>query len=233
MALIVGYYRIFWNSDILSSQPRRKMMEAFDRLFKIMDELLAPGGCPWDREQTIESLRSTVLEETCELIEAIDLGDSEHIREELGDLAFNVVFFCRLGEKEGRFTTEEVLTGISEKLLRRHPHVFGDVKVGDTDEALVQWEAIKAKEKGAHRESRLDSLPHHLPGLLRAYKSVKRMRDADLPAPTANSDEEEYGLRLLDLVREGRELGIDPECALRKVLAKQESAYREWEKSRV
>ena len=148
-------------------------MASFDRLFEIMDALLGPEGCPWDREQTVESLRSTVLEETCELIEAIDLGDPYHMAEELGDLAFNVVFFCRLGEKQGLFTTEQMLEGICEKLIRRHPHVFADGDaIEDSEAVLEQWEKIKAEEK-EKRESALDGLPPQLPALLRAHKVLK------------------------------------------------------------
>ncbi len=193
---------------------------------------MGPGGCPWDREQTLETLRSTVLEETCELIDAIDIGDAKHIAEELGDLAFNVVFFCRLGEKQGVFTTEQVLKTICEKLVRRHPHVFAEsnIDVEDSEAVVEQWERIKAEEK-KERESALDGIPAALPALARATKVLRQTRKAALPQLEPKNREEEFGLQLLQLTHKAREEGIDAENALRKVLSKQEAAFRQWEKS--
>lgn len=122
-------------------------MEAFDRFVDVVDRLLGPGGCPWDREQTLLSMRKDLLEETNEVIEAVESGDSDHIAEELGDLFFNVVFLCRLAKKEGHTNIPQVLKGITEKLIRRHPHVFGDAKVESSEDVLKQWEAIKRDEK--------------------------------------------------------------------------------------
>lgn len=101
-------------------------MREFDELIEIIDRLLGPDGCPWDKEQTLQSLRSSVLEEVCEVIEAIDLNDNAHIKEELGDLFFNTIFLCKIAEKEKRFTVTEILKELNEKLIRRHPHVFGE-----------------------------------------------------------------------------------------------------------
>lgn len=124
-----------------------------------------------------------------------------------------------------------MLDGIVGKLIRRHPHVFGDADCSDSESVVDQWEAIKAEEKAGERESELDGLPQELPALLRAYKVVKRLKKAEIPPLTPADPEEELGTKLLQLVREGRERGIEPETALRKVLTKQEAAFREWEGS--
>ena len=123
-------------------------MKEFTDLLDLTDTLLGPNGCPWDQEQTFESLRKSVVEEVYELVEAVDEGCRQKILEELGDLAFNFIFFCKLGEKEGAFSTEDVLKAIYEKLVRRHPHVFGEAKISTTTELIEQWERIKSQEKG-------------------------------------------------------------------------------------
>lgn len=203
----------------------------FTRLSEILDQLLGPGGCPWDQEQTMETLRCTVLEETCELIEAIDLNDNEHILEELGDLFLNAVFLCKLAEKEKRFSMESVIHYLNEKLIRRHPHVFGNQKAETVEEVLNQWNAIKQNEI-KHKESVLDTLPKGLPSLARAKKALKRMSKAGFEVPTGGvpdfSTEEELGELLLCIAAKAGDM--DPEIALRKRLTEVEHKFRSFEK---
>lgn len=208
------------------------MVQPFEKLLNILETLLGPEGCPWDREQTIKTLRSSVLEEVHELIEAVNLDHDADIVGELGDLMFNVLFFCKLGEKEGRFTLDEVLNHISDKLVRRHPHVFGEGKVDSTSQVIEQWEAIKKMEKEhVHRKSAIDGLPHSLPALALAMKLHKRTRTLeDFTYGTEQGTAEElFGERLFGLVKEAVEEGIDPEQALRHTLARFSSSFRQWE----
>lgn len=215
-------------------------MHEFEELLKITDRLLGPDGCPWDQVQTLQSLRSSVLEETCELIEAIDLDDNAHIREELGDFFFNAVFFCKIAEKEKRFKIEEVLKEVVEKLIRRHPHVFGSSKINDLDAAKKQWEMIKAEEKGkTHRKSILDGISKDTPSLARAQKIFKKLHkkhyDNELYIEAEETlsfdDEETLGKYLLNLVKKAEEKGLDAEHALRKTLTHFEKDIRSFEKS--
>jgi len=136
------------------------------RLLAIMEKLRSPEGCPWDREQTPASLRPYIIEEAHETVEAITAGDSEEVREELGDLLLQVVFQAQLAREEGRFDFEDVARGICEKLLRRHPHVFGDRRAADADEALRNWERIKAEQEGKTARKR----ERHMPILHRALR---------------------------------------------------------------
>ena len=126
-------------------------MEAFDELIEVVRRLRAPDGCPWDKEQTHMSLKPGIIEEASEVICGINVydktGNYENLKEELGDLLLQVVMQAQIAEEEGLFTFDDVAAGISEKLIRRHPHVFGDVKVSGTDEVLANWDEIKAKEK--------------------------------------------------------------------------------------
>lgn len=213
-------------------------MREFDELIEIIDRLLGPGGCPWDQEQTLQSLRSTVLEEVCEVIEAIDLDDNMHIQEELGDLFFNAVFLSKIAEKEKRFPIQAVIKELNEKLIRRHPHVFGEGKKIDTVEELYdQWDKIKKEEKGKDkRKSALDGISKHLPSLARAQKSLKKMKKAGY-LPNLNSsenssflDEKELGSHLLALVADAQAKGLDAEHALRKALTLLEKNFLDFEK---
>src|SRR3954469_1739892 len=138
------------------------------RLVAVMRRLLAPDGCPWDREQSFETLRRYVLEEACEVIDALDKGDRKAIREELGDLLLQVVFQAELGRKEGAFAIDDVVSGIVEKLVHRHPHVFGDMDAKDADEVLRNWEKIKAVEKKGR--GILGGVPRSLPALTRSQR---------------------------------------------------------------
>lgn len=208
-------------------------MHEFDELVRITDHLLGPNGCPWDREQTLKLTRAGVLEEVCELIEAIDLEDAHHIREELGDLMFNAIFLCRLAEKEGVCHMQEVLHEVNEKLIRRHPHVWGEVKMENAEDLLKQWETIKQGEKGkTHRKSALDGIPKGLPALSRAYKAIKKISKTGFEGFSQRADsspEEALGDELLALVFKAQKVGIDPEQALRGKLARLEKDFRQFE----
>jgi len=183
-------------------------------LVRVMDRLRR--NCPWDQEQTHESLAKYLLEETYETLEAIDTGDRTHLREELGDLLLQVVFHSRVAEDDNVFTIDDVAGGIVEKLIRRHPHVFGDVNAADAAAVEANWETIKAAEK--QRSSVLEGIPTALPALALADKILGRSAklSAELPAPT--DDQSRIGAQLLDLVREARTLGVDAEQALRTTL---------------
>ena len=150
----------------------------FARLVEIMQTLRSPGGCPWDREQTIDTLKPFVLEEAYEVLEAIDRHDHEALREELGDFVFEAVFLAQLEAEAGRFTIADSLQSIADKLVRRHPHVFGDTKASDSNEVLRNWEAIKAEEKRAGNKnadkradtSILDGVSTKAPALMEAHQ---------------------------------------------------------------
>lgn len=148
------------------------------RLRDIVARLRAPGGCPWDREQTHASLRGGAIEEVYEMIEAIDAGDDPHFKEELGDLLLQVIMHAQIAGEEGRFDLEGIAAEVSDKLVRRHPHVFGENKLGDSDAVLKQWDEIKRAEresKGAPANaSALDGVSAALPALMRAEKVQKR-----------------------------------------------------------
>jgi len=148
-------------------------MNSIVELRKIVARLRAPGGCPWDREQTHASLKSGLIEEAYEVIEAIDHNDDEHLCEELGDFLLQVVLHCQIASEENRFDLDKVADLVAEKLVRRHPHVFGDVKAADSDAVLKNWDQIKREEKGG-TESVLDHISAALPALMRAEKVQKR-----------------------------------------------------------
>jgi len=145
--------------------------ELFDRLVQIVATLRGENGCPWDRAQTHETLKSDLIEEACEVIETIDARDPKKLLEELGDLLMQVMLHAQIAKDGGDFSISDVIQSITDKLIRRHPHVFGDVTVNDTAEVLKNWEAIKRNEAGyEERKSILDGIPNHLPSLLRAQK---------------------------------------------------------------
>jgi len=156
-----------------------KKQPAVNDLLKVMARLRSPTGCPWDREQSHMTLRSHAIEEVYELIDAIEAGDDHEMAEELGDLLLQVVFHCQLARERGAFDFEKVARLITDKLIRRHPHVFGTTKVKDVDEVWDNWEKIKRAEKHGTRHARhsaFDGIPKHLPALLRAEKLVKKAR---------------------------------------------------------
>ena len=211
-------------------------MSDVSRLREIVARLRAPDGCPWDREQTHESLRAALVEECYEAIEAIEKSDDANLREELGDLLLHVVMHAHMAGERSVFTFEEVVEGICEKLIRRHPHVFGTGKAEDTTEVLRQWEQIKREEKG-DRASVMDGLPASLPALMRAQISQKKAARvgfdwdeasqvfekveeeiAELKEAIAlgkkRQIEEEMGDLFFTMVNLARKLGVDSETSL-------------------
>ncbi|SDR80325.1 nucleoside triphosphate pyrophosphohydrolase [Agrococcus carbonis] len=201
-------------------------MSALDELVAVMARLRAPGGCPWDAEQTHASLVPYVIEEAHELAEAIEArdagdGDDEHLREELGDVLLQVVFHADIARAEGRFDLDDVARSLTEKLRRRHPHVFADVAVDGVADVVANWDAIKQAEK-PQRGSALDGIPAGLPALARAEKLLSRARraglvpgEAEAADASAPASEEELGWALLALVRDAAASGLDAERALR------------------
>jgi len=203
----------------------------------VMARLRGPGGCPWDREQTHASLARHLLEETHEVLDAIDGEDRERLCEELGDVLLQVVFHAQMAADDGVWDVDDVARGIVEKLIRRHPHVFGEVQVSGADEVLVNWERIKAQEKGA-REPLEDDIPATLPALARAAKvqrraagwgfewrstgsAIEALREevGELETRTdADNAEEEIGDVLFATVAVARTLGVDAESALRRTI---------------
>jgi tetrapyrrole methylase family protein / MazG family protein len=157
---------------------------AFERLCEVVAKLRSPEGCPWDRRQTLESIKPYTLEETYELLEAIDSGDDAHIAEELGDVLLQVVLDAQIGSDEGRFELPEVIEGLTDKLVRRHPHVFGDAEARTPDQVKQNWDAAKQGEK--QRASLLDGLPRALPQLARATRISDKAARAGYDWPQRN-----------------------------------------------
>ncbi len=207
-----------------------------ERLRAIVSILRSPDGCPWDREQTHESLRAGLLEEACEAIDAITRADDANLREELGDLLLQVIFHADLAGERGAFTLEDAAHHVCEKLVRRHPHVFGNADASDTSAVLRQWEQIKREEKGASA-SVMDGIPRALPALVRAANVQKkaarvgfdwpdasgvidkfREEVAELSAEIGSGDakriEHELGDILFTAANMARKLGVEPELAL-------------------
>jgi XTP/dITP diphosphohydrolase len=210
-------------------------LAAFGRLLKIMDELRA--GCPWDKKQTLESLRYLTIEETYELSDAIIEKDMEGIRKELGDLMLHLVFYAKIGSETKHFDIKDVLDGISEKLIQRHPHIYGDVKVANDEDVKNNWERIKLKEKG--RKSVLGGVPKSLPAMVKAYRMQEKARGVgfdwenagqvwekvveemnelreEVNAGDAEKMEKEFGDLLFSLVNYARFIGVNPEDALER-----------------
>lgn len=216
-----------------------------DRLRVIMHRLRAPGGCPWDAEQTHESLIPNLIEEAYETVDTIRRGDHEHLKEELGDLLLQVVFHSELAAEDGGFDLDDVARGISEKLVRRHPHVFGQSAVSTTDGVLQQWDAIKRAEKGEGAEPYLHGVGKGLPALLRAAKLQKKAAKVgfDWPdeagvmdkireeldefsdAPDAEAAAEELGDLLFSVVNLVRFRGLDPEVVMAAANGKFEQRF--------
>ena len=210
--------------------------ERLIELVRVMAQLRGPGGCPWDAEQTHRTLARHLLEETHELIEAIDADDSDAIRDELGDVLLQVVFHAEIAEEEGRWDIDDVAQRLTDKLIHRHPHVFGSVEVSGADEVLVNWERLKAEEVG-ERKGVDDDIPASLPALARAAKVQRRaagwgfewrsldgamaslreeVDELETAAEDADAAEREIGDVLFAAVSVARRLGVDAESALRR-----------------
>ena len=220
------------------------MTDNLKSLVELMAKLRGPDGCPWDRKQTTESLKPFLIEECYEVIEALDEGSPDKIKEELGDLLFQIIFHSRIAEEQGQFTINDVISVNIEKMVRRHPHVFGDAQLSTDKEVLANWEEIKKKEKGYEdRKSILEGVPRHLPSLLRAHSLQERAArvgfdwsriDEALPKldeemaefkeslkkKDADGIEEELGDIFFMLVNISRFVGVNPENALRKTISK-------------
>ena len=213
-------------------------MDNFKQLVDIMEKLRSAEGCPWDREQTRESLKPYLLEETYELLEALDAGDPSQIMEELGDLLFQIVFHCQIGRERGEFGMEDVIAKITDKMVGRHPHVFGEARFDTSGAVARQWHERK-REEGKYRESMLEGVPKALPSLLRAQRLQARaarvgfdwkrvedvfeklreeLREFDEAVESGERGrmEDELGDILFSLVNISRFLRINSEEALRK-----------------
>ncbi len=200
--------------------------DALHRLVETMATLRGPGGCPWDAEQTHQSLVPFVIEEVYELVEALESGSPEDVKEELGDVLYQILFHADIAAHatESPFTLDDVAAAVDEKMRVRHPHVFADGDATSVDEVVKRWEEIK-KEQKSHRESVVEGIPDKLSALARAASVLKRSSDI-LPAPSpqhpTETTEEELGEQLLALVAHARAQGLDAERALRL-------ATRNWE----
>jgi XTP/dITP diphosphohydrolase len=211
--------------------------DGLSELVAVMDRLRSPGGCPWDARQTHRSLAEYLLEEAYETVEAIESGDRDDLREELGDLLLQVVFHARIAQEDADdpWGIDEVARGIVAKLVRRHPHVFTDDggAVTTADDVESRWHALKAQEKG--RASVTEGIPEALPALLRASKVLARSEHLGIPLPEAPDleadieDEEALGDLLLVLVAAGRARGWDAEAALRDAVRRQARRIRDAE----
>src|ERR1039458_1224104 len=210
---------------------------AITDLLEVMARLRSPQGCPWDREQDHMTLRFHAVEEVYELMDAIEAGDDQEMAEELGDLLLQVVFHCQLAGERGAFDFEQVARRITEKLVRRHPHVFGETKVKNVEEVWANWEKIKTAEKHGTRHARasaLDGIPRHLPALMLAEKLGKKARKAKLlPAGDGGTKGLTKGAlaqKLFDLVRDGQAKGWCAEDLLRAETQRQERRLRKKER---
>ncbi len=217
----------------------------FGDLVGLVARLRAPGGCPWDREQTLETLRPMIVEEAYEVVEAIEVGDPSKLADELGDLLFQVVFAARIGDDTGAFSIDDVIASIYAKMVRRHPHVFGDAVIETADDVLKNWDDLKRNERAAagkeHPKGLLDSVSGHLPALLEAHSLTDRASrvgfdwtdigpvfeklqeetnelQREMDADTRNRErvEDEIGDVLFAAVNVARHLGVDPETALKR-----------------
>lgn len=226
-------------SVYVPAAPKRTHSFSLEPVIDVMARLRSPEGCIWDIEQDHKSLRRYIVEEVYEVLEAIDLADPEKLCEELGDLLLQVVFHARIAEESGTFSMQNVIDSVTEKLIRRHPHVFGEITVRDAAEVVFNWEKIKQKEKGFSRESVLDGVPPALPSLMRAYKlqskaakvgfdwdeidsvwakiaeEMHEVREA-LQINDKNFVEDEVGDLLFAVVNLARFVGIEPETALNR-----------------
>lgn len=215
-----------------------KKKPAIQELVRVMAKLRSPKGCPWDREQDHMTLRWHAVEEVYELMDAIEAHDDHELEEELGDLLLQVVFHCQLAKERGAFDFEKVARHITQKLIRRHPHVFGTTKVKNVDEVWANWEKIKKAEKHGTKHARpsaLDGIPRHLPALLRAEKLVKKARKAKILAAGRQSQTSltkgAVAEKLFSLARAAQEQGWSAENLLRTEIQKRERGFRRAERT--
>lgn len=205
--------------DIINEMKSKTRFNA-DDLRKIMVILRSPDGCPWDREQTHKSIRQDLLEEAYETAEAIDCESDEMLCEELGDVLLQVMFHSRIAEEEGRFTVDDVYTGVCKKMIERHPHIFGDVKVSGVDDVLTNWDAIKQNSKKRDTLSeQLEGVCKALPALMLASKYVSKCMKNGIEVSDGGIgevNEERIGDMLFDIVVAAKKNGVDPEVALQK-----------------
>lgn len=206
-------------------------MPGIDLLLATTARLRAPDGCPWDREQTHRTICDCLVEEVAELVQAIDRNDDANLREELGDLLFHVAMHAQMAAEAGKFTFDDVAREVNEKMVRRHPHVFGDgAKLGSADAVVTQWEQIKQREKGARPPTVFKQLPPSLNAILTAREVWKQVRKKHLDAGSAvdvaqvglqaeGLTEEAAGRKLFELIAACRDAGIDPDSALRRQTA--------------
>jgi len=204
-----------------------------ENLIAVMHRLRAPGGCAWDREQTHESLVQYLIEETYELVEAIETGDRDEMVEELGDVLYQVLFHSDIAEEEGRFTLEDVAEHMAQKMVGRHPHVFGDVVADTPDEVMANWDTLKSVEKPG-RTSVIDGIPQGMPALALADKLLGRahkvgLLDATAPGAINVENEDELGPLLLAIVASAKANGLDSERALRGALRELQVEIRDHE----
>jgi MazG family protein len=230
-------------SDSPKLSPPDTQLPGIDQLIDIVAKLRGPGGCPWDREQTHATLRAGLIEEAYEVADAINNADDANLREELGDLLLQSVFHAQIAHEEGRFDFDQVARGIAEKLVRRHPHVFGDDACADSEAVLKRWDEIKRSEKGGRVESALDGIPGGLPALLHAEKVQKKAArvgfdwpdaapvfdkvreevaeiEAEVAAGNSVAIEDEIGDLLFSVVNLARKLKVNAEPALQRATGK-------------
>lgn len=221
------------------TEPAPAPHPKLDELIAVLERLRAPGGCAWDREQTHESLVQYLIEETYELVDAIEAGDSAELMEELGDVLYQVVFHSDIAAEAGQFTLEDVAAHMTAKMIGRHPHVFGDtvarasMNITSADDVMAVWDDLKKTEK-PHRTSALDGIPQSMPALALADKLLGRahkigLLDATQPGAVNVTAEDELGPLLLAIVASAKANGLDSERALRSALRQLQDEIREHE----
>lgn len=229
---------------------KKNTMKEFERLVKVMQEVKTK--CPWDKKQTHQSLRQYLIEETFEVIDAIDDGDDDALCEELGDVQIQILFHAMLGEDRNKFNLDDVFKTVTTKLIKRHPHVFADTKVNGTDDVLKNWEQIKMKE--GNKESVIDGIPRELPALIKAYRIQSKAGrvgfdwehigdvldkvseelvefQESVQKNERDKIEDELGDLLFSIVNLARKLEINPEDALRRTIKKFDKRFRYIEKT--
>ena len=218
-------------------KPPKKSLRPIDALLSVMATLRSPEGCPWDREQDHVTLRHHAVEEVYELMDAIEAGDDHEMVEELGDLLLQVIFHAQMAQERGAFDFDEIARRIVDKLIRRHPHVFGESDAKTVDAVWAQWEQIKNAEKQGtkhERPSALDGIPTHLPALLRAEKLVKKARKAkllpDRDGTVKAQTRAAFARQLFDLTEAAQAKGWSAEELLRAESKRREQTWRRAEK---